>query len=40
MADVISVGAIGDRYILIYDPLDNKSDGNRHKLLCPYLDLR
>ena len=39
-ADVISVSAIGTGDILMLDPSGDKSDGIRHDLLWPYLDLR
>ena len=37
--DVMSVGAIGTGDLLMLDPSDVKSDGRRHDLFCPYLDL-
>ena len=40
MADVVSVGSIGAGDLLRLDPSDDKSDERRHKILCPYLDLR
>ena len=39
-ADAIIFGAIGAGDILMLDPSDDKSDGRRHDLLCPYPNLR
>ena len=40
MTDVISVRAISAGDVLMLDPSDDNSDGRRHELLCPYIDLR